>query len=65
MNSKPIMNREGKVLGRWDAEWLLDGQGKPIARYDATANLTRDAKGRIVGPGDQRLRELGNRQKKC
>ncbi len=59
MNSEPIKNKQGKVVGRWNPQWLLDREGRTVARYDETANLTRDSKGNIVGRGDQRFRQLG------
>lgn len=61
-NSGFIRNREGKIVGRWDRQWLRDGTGKLLARYDESDNRTRDATGRIVGSGDQRLFQLGKDQ---
>ena len=58
MNDGYIRNREGKIIGRYDGPWLRDGFGKLVARYDATDNRTRDRCGRIIGEGDQRLRQL-------
>ena len=58
MNDEYIRNREGKIIGRQDGNWLRDGNGKLVARYDEGDNRTRDRQGKIVGPGDQRLREL-------
>jgi hypothetical protein len=58
MNDGFIRNREGKIIGRYDGKWLRDGTGKLVARYDERDNRTRDARGRIVGNGDQRLRSL-------
>lgn len=59
MNDGFLRNREGKIIGRFDGRWLRDGTGRLVARYDASDNRTRDATGRIVGDGDQRLRALG------
>lgn len=56
-----IRNREGKIVGRWDRNWLRDGTGRLVARYDESDRRTRDREGRIVGDGDQRLRKLENR----
>lgn len=53
-----IRNREGKIIGRMDGDWLRDGTGRLLARYDESDKRTRDRSGRIVGNGDQRLREL-------
>jgi len=59
MSDNYIRNREGRIIGRMDGNWLRDGTGKLVAKYDAGDNRTRDRSGRIVGPGDQRLRQLG------
>ncbi len=61
MNDGFIRNREGKIIGRMDGNWLRDGTGKLLARYDEWDNRTRDRTGRIVGNGDQRLRVLCER----
>ena len=53
-----IRNRQGKIIGRYDGNWLRDGNGKLLARYDESDDRTRDANGRIIGQGDQRLRAL-------
>ena len=59
MNDGYIRNREGKIVGRFDGNWLRDGTGKLVARYDEWDNRTRTRDGKIVGDGDQRLRQLG------
>jgi hypothetical protein len=59
MNDGYIRNREGKIIGRFDGDWLRDGTGKLVARYDKSDRRTRDGTGKIVGDGDQRLRALG------
>lgn len=51
-------NREGKIIGRLDGNWLRDGTGKLLARHDKSDDRTRDANGKIIGSGDQRLRKL-------
>jgi hypothetical protein len=56
-----IRDREGRIIGRMDGDWLRDGKGNLVARYDKGDNRTRDREGKIVGDGDQRLRELGRR----
>ncbi len=61
MNDGYIRNREGRIIGRWDGEWLRDGTGKLVARYDESDRRTRTREGKIVGDDDQRLRELGDR----
>jgi hypothetical protein len=60
MNDGYIRDRQGKIIGRYDGDWLRDGTGKLVARYDEWDNRTRDARGKIVGDGDQRLRSLGD-----
>jgi len=34
MNAGFIRNREGRIIGRWDGQWLRDGTGKLVARLD-------------------------------
>jgi len=63
MNDGYIRNREGKIIGRYDGNWLRDGTGQLVARYDKWDRRTRDRAGRIVGDGDQRLRSLGGNQR--
>lgn len=58
MKDEYIRNREGKIVGRFDRDWLRDGTGKLLARYDKSDDRTRNASGKIVGDGDQRLRTL-------
>ena len=53
-----IRDGTGRIKGRMDGDWLRDGTGKLVARYDKGDDRTRDRTGRIVGSGDQRLREL-------
>ena len=38
---------------------FLDGKGKLVARYNESSNVTVDSKGRKIGIGDQRIRQLG------
>ncbi len=59
MSDNYIGNLTGKIIGRFDGNWLRDGTGKLVARYDKWDNRTRDRNGTIVGSGDQRMRELG------
>lgn len=58
MNPNWIRNRDGKIIGRTDGNWLRDGTGKLLARYDKSDDSTREANGKIIGKGDQRLRKL-------
>lgn len=55
MNDNLLRNREGTIIGRFDGNWLRDETGKLVARYDQWDNRTRDARGKFVGKGDQRL----------
>ena len=57
-----IRNSTGKIIGRVDKNWIRDGTGKLVARYDEGDNRTRTANGKIVGSGDQRLRQLGEQE---
>jgi len=61
MKDTYIRDRSGRIIGRMDGEWLRDGTGKLLARYDKSEDRTRDRSGRIMGNGDQRLRKLGDR----
>jgi hypothetical protein len=58
---KAARNRGVKIIGRIDGDWLHDGTGKLVARYDEWDNRTRDRDGKIVGSGNQRLRKLADR----
>ncbi len=58
-----IRGRTGKIEGRIDGNWIRDGAGKLLARYDKSDDRTRSADGKIIGPGDQRLRALGGAEK--
>jgi len=59
MNHNFIRNREGKIIGRIDGNWLRDGTGRLVARFDESDRRTRTREGKIIGNGDQRLRALG------
>jgi hypothetical protein len=59
MNNDYLGNREDKIVGGFDGNWLRDGTGKLTAKYGTADNRTRDRSGRIVGDVDQRLRRLG------
>jgi hypothetical protein len=58
MKEQYLRDRTGHIIGRRDGAWLRDGTGKLVARYDEWDNRTRDARGKIIGDGDQRMREL-------
>jgi hypothetical protein len=59
MKDQFLRKGEGHIIARVDGNTLRDGTGKIVAIYHPNENLTRDRNGRIVGTGDQRLRELG------
>ena len=61
MKDAYIHDGTGRIIGRMDGRWLRDRTGKLVARYDKSDDRTRDRSGRIVGDGDQRLRELGDK----
>ena len=61
MHDAYIRDRTGRIIARVDGNWLRDGTGKLVARYDESDRKTRTREGKIVGDGDQRLRELGDR----
>ena len=57
MNDDYIRNREGKIIGRFDGNWLRDGTGKLVARYDKWDDTTRDR----FGPNSRRWRPANAR----
>lgn len=57
--TKPIVNDKGHMIGREVGGILLDGKGKVVARLNPGSNRTLDGKGKNIGVGDQRLRQLG------
>ncbi len=57
--SKPILDNKGKVIGREVSGVMLDGKGHNTGRYNESSNRTLDNRGRNVGVGDQRMRQLG------
>jgi len=58
LNRRGIKNREGRVIGIVNGEWLMDGHSKLIARYIRSSDIIVTRDGRFVGKGDQRLRVL-------
>lgn len=58
-----IRNRDGKIIGRIEGEWLLGRSGQPVARYISSVKKTLTREGRIIGDGDVRLIQLGKYQK--
>jgi hypothetical protein len=57
-----LRNREGKIIGRMDGAKLRDGTGTLVAKYDQSDFRTRTRDGKIVGNGDQRLRQPAKHQ---
>jgi hypothetical protein len=57
-----LRNREGRIIGRMDGNWLRDGTGRLLARYDSSDDRTRTREGKIVGQTDLRLFQLGKDQ---
>ena len=64
MKNEILKNREGRVVGRINGEWLLDRSGLPVARYIPATDKTITREGRIVANGDVRLFQLGKDQPK-
>lgn len=59
-----IRDRTGKIIGRETSDgWMRDSIGNLVAKVGIDGR-TRNREGFIVGPGDQRLIELGRRNKK-
>ena len=56
-----LRNREGRIIGRIDRNWIRDETGKLVARYDSGDDRTRTREGVIVGSGDLRLLKLGQK----
>ena len=59
MKNEYLKNREGRIIGRMNGEWLLNRSGQPMARFILSANKTVTREGRVVGNGDLRLFQLG------
>jgi len=62
MSDNFIRDRQGKIVGRQDGDWVRNREGKLVAKYDKGDNRTRTREGEIVGSGDQRLIELGRQE---
>jgi hypothetical protein len=58
-----IKDGSGQFIGSINGDWIRDRSGRLIARYDRGIDRTRTVEGKFVGFGDQRLRELGRREK--
>ena len=57
--NKLILDDKGHVIGREVNNNMLDGQGRMVARYIESSDRTVDSKGKNVGVGDQKQRQLG------
>jgi len=64
MSEKIYKNREGRIIGKINGEWLLGRSGLPVARYVKAVDKTLTPEGRVVGNGDVRLFQLGKNQSK-
>lgn len=62
MKNEYLKNREGRIIGRINGEWLLGRSGQPVARYVPSVDKTLTREGKIVGNGDLRLFQLGKDQ---
>ncbi|HEV2327210.1 MAG TPA: hypothetical protein VGY56_00295 [Verrucomicrobiae bacterium] len=58
MKMEYIKDREGRIIGIVNGEWLMDGHSKLVARYIRSNDMTVTRDGRVVGKGDQRFRVL-------
>lgn len=62
MKNEYLKNREGRIVGRINGEWLLTRSGQPVARYISSVDKTLTREGKIVGRTDLRLFQLGKDQ---
>jgi hypothetical protein len=62
MKNEYLKNREGRIIGRINGEWLLGRSGLPVARYVSSVDKTLTREGRVIGNGDIRLFQLGKHQ---
>jgi hypothetical protein len=53
-----IKNREGRIVGIVNGEWLMDGRSTLVARHIRSNDITVTRDGRVVGKGDQRMRMI-------
>lgn len=56
---KKIIDDKGHLIGREVNGVMLDGKGHNKARYIESSDRTVDGKGKNVGVGDQKIRQLG------
>lgn len=64
MNNNFLRNRERKIIVRVDGNTLRAGNGKIVAAYHPSENLTRERSGRILGTSNQTLRALGEKERR-
>jgi YD repeat-containing protein len=57
--AKYIFDSKGRVIGSEQGDMTFDERGMLVARFNRNGQ-TYDDRGKVVGKGDQRLRELGN-----
>lgn len=57
--NKTIIDEKGHLIARQVGGVMLDGKGHNIARYIEGSDRTVDGKGKNVGVGDQRERQIG------
>lgn len=57
---KKYLDNKGHLIGREVGNGVLvDGKGHNIARVDKSSDRTLDGKGKNIGVGDQRIKQLG------
>ena len=57
--NKTVVDEKGHLIARQVNGVMLDGKGHNLARYIDSSNRTVDGKGKNVGIGDQRNRQIG------
>lgn len=57
--NKLMIDQKGHLIARQVNGVMLDGKGHNVARYIQGSNRTVDGKGKNVGIGDQRDRQIG------
>lgn len=48
----------GQIIENGNLTYVRDGQGRPKGHYVRSADKTYDEQGRLIGHGDQLLRQL-------
>jgi hypothetical protein len=56
---KKFLDGKGHLIGREAGNVVVDGKGHNIARYNKSSDRTLDGKGKNIGVGDQRIKQLG------